>query len=432
MGVKSIEFIETDWQNFGLGLKQAKYDLSIAGTFKTDKRAEIVDFTEPLFYLGNGALVKQGDNRFQTIDDFDRADISIAVVIGEQGHEYAIKHLTRPTLKTLTGSDLSNACLEVQTGRADAALTDQYIIRRFIAENPGYKDALENNPYYVLPICWAVRKGDKNWLKLINSQITKLKESSWLNELQNYYPMITWAEAPSSATASTDIKIPAISPLGLFINYVPTFISGIKNTVIISFFSILIGTVIGILSALMLASKRKNVGARILKTFLNVCVYSLLAIPALVLIIMLYYNNILIGLNSSAVAIIALGFNLSPFAAKIIATGIKNIEPQYLEAAKAHGYSNYKIALKFKLPMIKQSSLQPLLVQWFTTIKLSSLASVIGVAEILHRSQQVIRETYQTELSYIILVFCYVIIVVPIALIADYYENKLNQKSGSK
>jgi ABC-type amino acid transport system permease subunit len=76
--------------------------------------------------------------------------------------------------------------------------------------------------------------------------------------------------------------------------------------------------------------------------------------------------------------------------------------------------------------MIKRSSLQPLLVQWFTTIKLSSLASVIGVTEVLHRSQQVIRETYQTELSYTILVLCYVLIVIPVALLADRYERKLS------
>lgn len=88
---ENIEFIETDWANFGVWLEAGKYDLSIAGTFNTPIRAKIVNFSRPIFFLGNGAIVKKDDNRFHNIQDFNKEGIKVAVVQGEQGYEYAKK-----------------------------------------------------------------------------------------------------------------------------------------------------------------------------------------------------------------------------------------------------------------------------------------------------------------------------------------------------
>jgi ABC-type amino acid transport substrate-binding protein len=79
----SIEFVETDWQNFALGLNQGKYHLSIGGTFRTAARERVVSFTRPLAYLGNGALVRRNDSRFQSVQDLNRAGLRIAVIMGE-------------------------------------------------------------------------------------------------------------------------------------------------------------------------------------------------------------------------------------------------------------------------------------------------------------------------------------------------------------
>lgn len=429
---EDVEFFETDWQNFGNGLKVGKYDLSIAGTFCTPERMRIVLFTEPLFYLGNGALVRSDDNRFQTIEDFNREDITIAVIQGEQGYEYAQEHLPKAKKKILTGSDLSLACLEVEKGLVDAALSDQYILKRYSKERPSVKDLLAGKPYHILSICWAVRKDDLKWHKYLNKRIKELKESAWFKELQRRYSMIPWAPPPPDIK-TTPIERPYIkSILDLIRKYLPAFTSGIFYTLLVSFFAIILGTALGALMALILASGRQSIGTKTLKFFVRIYIYSFLAIPALVLIIMFYYNSYISYLNSVVASILALGLNLSPFAAKVIYSGIRNIPPTYLKAAKAFGYNNRQIILKFKLPLVKQNSMQPLLVQWFTTVKLSSLASVIGVTEVLHRSQQIIRETYRTELAYVVLIFCYVIIVIPISLIADHLEKVAKERSESE
>lgn len=195
IGKDRIEFVETDWQNFSLGLEADKYDLSIAGTFNTPARAKAVNFGRPVFYLGNGAVVRKHDDRFTRIEDFNREGVIIAVVQGEQGYEYARKHLTKATLHALAGSDLSLAPLQVKLGQADAALSDQYILRRYVDRNPEVKDALADAPYDVLPICWSVSKRptDAALLAYVNRRLDTLEQSGRLAETLRRYPMIPYA-----------------------------------------------------------------------------------------------------------------------------------------------------------------------------------------------------------------------------------------------
>lgn len=194
----NIEFVETDWANFGIGLARGKYDLSIAGTFNTPARTKIVDFSRPIFYLGNGAVVKKEDDRFHSIQDFNQEGLTIAVVQGEQGYEYAKKNLPKASIIAQSGPDLTLAPLQVTLGKADAALSDQYILRKYCDKNPAVKDALANNPYDVLPICWSVRKdaADSALLDYVNDQLSKLEQSGNLQNIMSKYPMIPFARVP--------------------------------------------------------------------------------------------------------------------------------------------------------------------------------------------------------------------------------------------
>lgn len=164
--------------------------MSIAGTFITPAREKKVTFSKQIFRLGNGALIRKGDQRFVTIksvDDLDRPKFSISVVIGEFSYEYAKSHFKHANLSTIAGADLSLAPFSVLTHRADIAMSDQYILRRFASNHPETEDLLADRPYAVLPIAWSVKKGDQVWINYWNNQITKLDQSGRLEELKSKY-----------------------------------------------------------------------------------------------------------------------------------------------------------------------------------------------------------------------------------------------------
>lgn len=416
-----ISFQETTWRDFALGLNKGKYDLSIAGTFITRERQCAVEFTDKLFCLGNGMLVRKNDRRFQIPADLDDPSVTIAVVQGEQGDEYARQNMHRAKLARLAGAHLTVVCDEVADGRADAALSDQFILSRCVRERQNLEDVLRNNPYYILPISWAVRKSDTEWRDWINRRISVLRDKKWLQDRLAYWGI---------ATASEELCIapgPGLCSDRPWRNYLQMFFIGIAYTLVVSTGAILLGTIIGALLGLANASDRQGI-FRWIRAGTKTYVYIFLAIPALVLIITLHYMGRLSSYSAVATSIIALGLNLSPFAAKIITGGLGAIAKPQLLAAKAAGYDNWAIAMRFKLPLVIRNSWPALFVEYVTTLKLSSLASVIGVTEILFQTQQFIQETYKAEFAYLILMISYLVPVVPASLLLDAIEGRRRQR----
>jgi polar amino acid transport system permease protein len=198
-------------------------------------------------------------------------------------------------------------------------------------------------------------------------------------------------------------------------------------TVKISVLSIILGTVIGVLVGAGRAIDKRGLLSSPLWAVCTVYVYIQLAIPALVLLVWMYYCLPLLGVSMTAywTAVIALGVNLSPFAAEIFRSSLRNMSRGELQAARAMGYSPFQTFLYFSLPQFVRNSIPPLVGQYYTTIKMSSLASVIGVFEIINTAQEVINETYKTLEVYTAVAICYALIVIPFAIIAKRYEDRV-------
>lgn len=197
--------------------------------------------------------------------------------------------------------------------------------------------------------------------------------------------------------------------------------TGIVLTFLVSALSIFLGTVGGVFFALLIARRKTMWISMLVDSPTMSLIYVLLGIPALVLLYMTYYS----GVQSIFwAAVIALSINLVPFVTKIISGSIQEIEEQQLNSAIAFGYSPWQVTRYFKLGFVLRHSLQPLLVQYYTTIKLSSFAGLIGLSEIYHASQEIIKETQDPVTSYFVLASAYVIIVMPFAILADYLEQR--------
>lgn len=187
-GIKpeNITYVATDWANFAVGLQAKKYDLSIAGTFKTIPRATAAAFTRPIFYLGNSAVIRKGDTRFKGIKDvmqLDRPDLTIAVVSGEQSHGFVKSFFRKAKIKVIKSADLTTALLEVASKRADVALSDHYVVKSYVSKHPEMADLFAKNPWNIQPIAWAVRSDDQELLNFLNSAIDYLESTGKLKEI---------------------------------------------------------------------------------------------------------------------------------------------------------------------------------------------------------------------------------------------------------
>ncbi len=173
IGVKPV-FIETTWANFVAGLQAEQFDMSIGATFATVKRASVVDFTKPLFYLGSVAIVKAGESRFAALADMNKPEIRIAVVQGTAAEDFVRRTIPQAKLTSLAGGNLTAGFMEVAAGRADVSFEDLFTATRFAEQQPGVKMLFQDRPVNFLPIAWTVRKGNSELQSLLNVGLDNL------------------------------------------------------------------------------------------------------------------------------------------------------------------------------------------------------------------------------------------------------------------
>ena len=91
-----------------------------------------------------------------------------------------------------------------------------------------------------------------------------------------------------------------------------------------------------------------------------------------------------------------LALNCGAYMAEIIRAGIQSVDPGQMEAARSIGL-RYGQAMKMMiLPQAVRNILPALGNEFVTVIKESSIVSVIGVADLMFRTNDVIAVTYRT------------------------------------
>lgn len=215
---------------------------------------------------------------------------------------------------------------------------------------------------------------------------------------------------------------------GVVIDNLPVFLWGMMVTVLItaasSFFGLVAGTLLAVLRLSHLAAFRW-VSAIVEEMFL--------AIPVLVLMIWLYYCIPMafprLRLSATATAILALSLSLSAFVAQIVRAGISSVPQNQSEVAWVLGLSRMQILLKIILPQAIRVMLPPLTGQIITCWKLSSLASVIAVYELLHAAQNLISQTFRPLEVYTAVAVLYLVSIVPANILSRRLGLPLSERS---
>lgn len=201
------------------------------------------------------------------------------------------------------------------------------------------------------------------------------------------------------------------------------FVRGAWITIELTLLTILFGTIFG--SILGLGRKSKHMWLRVP---VSIYVELFLALPVLVLLIWIYYCSPLIGLNTSGfwTAVLALALSLSAFVAEIVRSGLMSVPEGQVEAARALGMSRTQTLVHIVIPQALRVMIPPLLATYISTLKLSSLASVIAVYELLHSAQNLIMHSFRPLEIYTTVAVVYVIIILPLALVTRRLESTRN------
>ena len=199
-------------------------------------------------------------------------------------------------------------------------------------------------------------------------------------------------------------------------------ISGITTTIYISLISIIISMLIGLVVTIPAIAKNKYL------TYANIAYVEIVrSIPLLILILWVYYGlPILTGFSFSPFVsgIIALSISESAFQAEIFRGGINAISKTQWEAATSLGLK-FSQKLRFViLPQAFKVILPALGNQFVYVLKMSSLVSIIGIADLTRKANELVVSTYRPLEIYTFLILEYLILI----LVISYFVRKLEKK----
>ena len=206
------------------------------------------------------------------------------------------------------------------------------------------------------------------------------------------------------------------------------FYEGIQFTILISFLSVLFGVIFGSVLTLMKRSKFKIGKVNPLSILATAYIEIIRGTPMLLQIMLVYYGfDQLLGIDMKALTagIIAVSLNSAAYVSEIIRAGIDAVDKGQLEAARSLGMSQFMAMKLIIIPQAIKNILPAIGNEFVTVIKESSMASVIGVGEIMYSVKVVTGQTYRSFEPLIVAAVFYFVITFTLGRVVNYLERRM-------
>lgn len=204
---------------------------------------------------------------------------------------------------------------------------------------------------------------------------------------------------------------------------------GALISLMIAALSLIIGLIFGILGA---SAKRSKY--RILRIIGNVYVEVIRGTPMLLQILILFsvvpslytvMTGEILRINTYVIGIIAMSINSGAYSTELIRSGINGVDKGQWEACETLGLSHWQTMKLVILPQAFKRIVPPVISEFITLIKDSSLISCIGAVELLKGAQVIGAQYFDVMSPYCLAAVFYLIMTLSISYIGRRIEGKL-------
>ena len=212
-------------------------------------------------------------------------------------------------------------------------------------------------------------------------------------------------------------------------DYYMYFIDGIKLTLFISLISVFLGTLFGIVLYAMKKSKFTILKRYIFKVLSSTYIEVVRGTPLYLQIMIVYYGaDQIFNLDMPAIAsgILAISLNSAAYVSELIRAGIEAVDKGQLEAARSLGMNYSKAMFLVIIPQAIKNILPAIGNEFIAVIKESSMASTIGVAELMYAANKVTGRIFRSFEPLIISAICYFVLTYTLGRVIKYIERRMN------
>lgn len=186
---------------------------------------------------------------------------------------------------------------------------------------------------------------------------------------------------------------------------------GLKNTLIITFFALLMGVAIGLVLAIIkVATNGQKYNP--LRWLAELYTTVIRGTPVVVQLIIINGSIMASSQNKILIAVVAFGINSGAYVAEIIRAGILSINQGQTEAGRSLGLSSIQTMFNIVLPQALKNVLPALGNEFIALLKETSVAGYVAILDLTKAGDNIFSRTFNIAPMYIVaLVYLFLVII---------------------
>ncbi|MFH8252561.1 amino acid ABC transporter permease [Microbacterium sp. B2969] len=206
-----------------------------------------------------------------------------------------------------------------------------------------------------------------------------------------------------------------------------TIAQGVGLTLYVTFASLVIGGIIGLVFAAGVRSR-----FRVVRGVASFYINMVRVIPPLTWLFLIYFGLPQYALRLTTIQAAIVGFSIiaSAFMAEIYRSGLLSIPAGQREAAHALGFKPLATVQHIITPQAFRVALPAIATYAIGLLKDSALASTIGVHDITYYAQQTAKQTHQSLLAFTTAGVLYIVISLVIAVVSRRVDFAMRSRIG--
>ncbi|MBE6559380.1 MAG: amino acid ABC transporter permease [Ruminococcaceae bacterium] len=250
--------------------------------------------------------------------------------------------------------------------------------------------------------------------------------------IANYFGLNNYdAERPDTSTPLTKVWNSFVNDLhknfieGDRWKYLAT---GLGNTLAITGLALILGIVLGFLSAVVRVVHEQTGKMVFLDRLVKLYVSVIRGTPIMVQLLIIYFVLLLpAGVDKFPAAVLCFGLNSGAYVSEIIRGGIMSIDQGQTEAGRSLGFGFGSTMIHIILPQAFKAVLPSLCNEFITLLKETSVAFYIGVADLTQGGLKIRSITYSNFMPLIAVALIYLVLVLILTKLVGILERRLRK-----
>ena len=418
-----LEIQNMNFDSVIAAVQSGKADIAASGLTITEERKKQVNFTVPYVIARQLVLVRKDSS----LQDYSQLrTMRIGVQHGTTGDLYVAQNIKNP--ERFSSGPVAVAALA--SGKLDVVVIDSEPAQVFALQNPELKIMPE--PLTFEEYAFAVNKKNPELLKKINIELNALLKSGEVDRIIKHHKELNHSSAQEIVIDETENFWRGVKE-SFQLNFVKDnrylyLLNGFWVTLKITFFSTLLGIVIGYAVAIVRCTATQTGKMKFADFLCKVYLTVVRGTPVVVQLLIIYFVIFgSVNVDKVVVAIIAFGINSGAYVAEIIRGGLLAVDKGQMEAGRSLGLSYGQTMRAVIIPQGFKNVLPALGNEFIVLLKETSVSGYIALQDLTKGGDIIRSQTYDAFLPLIAVAVTYLAVVMLLSWLLGRLEKRLKR-----